>query len=175
MKEEKVLLEATLCFLVRDDKVLLGKKMKKIGAGCWNGYGGGIEKTDSSVEEGALRELREETKGVIAKLKDLKKIAIVDFHNTMSDGREFVCTVHCFLVHDWKGDIQETDEMITPTWFNIGGLPLDEMMPADREWLPRALLGQKLHAKAYLSPFQQESTQPVQVEYVDSFSEKIHS
>ena len=34
MREEKALLHATLCFPVTDASVLLGIKMKKIGAGC---------------------------------------------------------------------------------------------------------------------------------------------
>jgi len=34
MRKEKVLLNATLCFPVKEDKILLGLKMKKIG----NGY-----------------------------------------------------------------------------------------------------------------------------------------
>jgi hypothetical protein len=39
MKKEKVLSRATVCFLTKEDKILLGMKTRKIGAGCWNGYG----------------------------------------------------------------------------------------------------------------------------------------
>ncbi len=56
--EEKTLLNATVCLLVKDDEVMLGIKTKKIGAGCRNGYGGGIE-PDELIKEAAIRELEE--------------------------------------------------------------------------------------------------------------------
>jgi len=166
--EEKVLFNATVCFLVKEDKILLGLKTKKIGKGSWNGYGGGIE-DDESPEDAAVRELREETAGVVATPDDLEKIAIVDFHNTKTDGSVFVCKVHFYLVKNWEGEIKETEEMVNPTWFDKNNLPLDKMMPADKEWLPIALSGQKIIATAYLSPFQQESLKGVEMQYVDSF------
>ena len=43
MQEEKVSLNATLCYPIRDNKILLVLKAQKIGQGCWNGYGGGID------------------------------------------------------------------------------------------------------------------------------------
>src|SRR5512135_2531166 len=54
--DKKVL---TLCFVVRDGRVLLGMKKRGFGAGRWNGFGGKLEPGES-VEEGARRELREE-------------------------------------------------------------------------------------------------------------------
>jgi 8-oxo-dGTP diphosphatase len=59
VKDEKVLLNASLCFLVREGKVLLAKKANKIGKNCWNGYGGGVDGKETP-EESAVRELREE-------------------------------------------------------------------------------------------------------------------
>ena len=47
MNEEKVLFNATVCYPVRDGKVLLAFKTCKIGANCWNGYGGGIEQGET--------------------------------------------------------------------------------------------------------------------------------
>lgn len=61
--------------------------------------------------------------------------------------------------------------MIDPKWFAVEDLPLNEMMPADRQWLPVALSGKKITAKAYLSPFQEQSLADVEIEYVDSFDE----
>lgn len=168
--EEKILFNATLCFLVRGDQVLLATKTKKIGKGCRNGYGGGIEPGESE-REATLRELFEETEGVRVNPDSLKKIAIVDFHNTKSDGGIFVCRVHAYRANDWTGDIHETDEMADPRWFSISELPLSEMMPADRDWLPPALQGKKVIATAYLGPFQQEKLKETELRFVEEFLE----
>lgn len=168
MKEEKVLFNATVCFPAKENKILLGLKTKKIGAGRWNGYGGGIEEGETAIEA-AVRELYEETGGVTVLPKDLEKIAIVSFRNTKSDGEIFVCKVHFYLVHNWTGEPKETEEMIRPTWFDIHNLPLKKMMPADRVWLPITLRGQKIIAEASLGPFQETLLEEVKITYVDSF------
>lgn len=170
MREEKELYSAVVCFLYKDDKILLGVETQKIGKGKRNGYGGGVE--DESILDCAVRELKEETGGVVAQPGDLEKIAIVHFHNTKSDGKTFVCKVHFFLVHKWKGEVKETEEMAEPKWFSINNLPLDEMMPSDKEWLPIALNGKKIIVKAYLGPFQEKSIGDVEITYVSSFLEK---
>ncbi len=169
MREEKVLLNATLCFLEQGSKILLGFKTKKIGKDCWNGYGGGIEEGETPVQS-AIRELEEEL-GAVASPEHLQKIAVVDFHNIKSDNEIFVCRVHCFLVKKWSGELKKTEEMITPTWFEKGNLPFEKMMPADRHWLPPALNGKKIIAKAKYGPFQQELLEEVAIEEVSSFSE----
>lgn len=167
MNEEKVLLHATVCYLIKDNKVLLALKTKKIGEGCWNGYGGGIEEKESVIEA-AVRELHEES-GVVAIPEYLEKIAVVDFHNTKSDGSTFICRVHFFKVFKWTGDPQESEEMITPTWFEINNLPVEKMMPADVYWLPLALGGKKIIGKAHYGPFQKKLMSDVVLEEVVQF------
>ena len=97
-------------------------------------------------------------------------IAIVDFHNTNSDGHSFTCRVHVYFVSQWEGEPQETEEMLTPTWFDKDALPLDGMMPADREWLPIILQGKKILAEAHYGPFQKTLLRHVKFRQVDSFS-----
>ena len=169
MRKEKVLLNATLCFPVKEDKILLGLKMQKIGQGCWNGYGGGID-DEETPEQSMIRELEEEAK-VKAFPNALVKVAIIDFRNTKTDGNVFVCRVHVFLLHQWEGDFQSTDEMANPTWFEKKELPLDDMMPADREWLPIVLDGKKIIGEAEYGPFQKILLKKVELQYVDSFSD----
>lgn len=168
MEEEKTLLNATLCFLVKGDEVLLSLQTQKIGKGCLNGYGGGIEAEDKTPEEAALRELKEEAK-VLVSPNCLQKVAIIDFHNTKSDQSVFICRVHVYLVSHWTGDPQPSNEMIDPTWFRKDLLPLDKMLPADREWLPLVLNGQKIIASAKYGPFQKTLLGGVEIRQVNSF------
>ncbi len=164
MREEKVLLEATRCYLIRGEKVLLALKMKKIGAGFWNGYGGGIEPGENP-QNTAIRELWEEA-GIVTTTESLKKVAIVDFHNTKTDGTTFTCRVHVYVTRFWSGEPKATDEMATPTWFDLSKLPIDQMMPADRFWLPLALSGKRILAKASYGPFQKTLLEDVAIQEV---------
>lgn len=175
MNEEKVLFNATVSLLVKGNKVLLGLKTKKIGAGCRNGYGGGIE--NETIKHAAIRELEEETgknsgkEYITTSEEHLEKVAIVDFCNTKSDGETFVCRVHFFIIKKWIGEANETDEMVDPLFFDIDNLPLDQMMPADREFFPQILNGKKIVAKANYGPYQKELIGNVLIKEVDSFLE----
>ena len=161
MEQEKVLINATVVFLVRSEEVLLAMKTEKIGKGCWNGYGGGVEEGETS-EEATVRELYEEAT-VVVKSEDLEKVAIIDFHNTKSDGCKFVCKVHFYISRKWIGEPKESRTMITPTWFDIDNLPFEKMMPSEKYWLKRILTGEKLRVSVKLGPFQKELLGDVQI------------
>src|SRR3989344_272711 len=102
--------EATLGFLVKDNSVWLALKSRNIGAGLWNGYGGGVEAEDQSLAACLKREVMQES-GVEISEEGLEQVAIVDFHNVTSEGKTFVTRVHVFLIKNWKGVPQETKEM----------------------------------------------------------------
>jgi ADP-ribose pyrophosphatase YjhB (NUDIX family) len=175
MEKEKVLLNATVCLLVSEGKVLLALKMKKIGAGCWNGYGGGIRKGET-VKQAAIRELREESGKkngnvfITTSARHLEKVAVIHFYNTKSDGQTFVCKVHFFIVRKWKGTAVTTDEMANPTFFDKSELP-EKMMPADRIFLPLILSGKKIIGSAKYGPFQKELLEDMIIEEVCEFAE----
>ena len=70
-----VLRKATLCFLLRDDEVLLAMKKRGFGVGKWNGVGGKVMEGES-IEEAMKRECREEI-GVA--LKELEEVGELSF------------------------------------------------------------------------------------------------
>lgn len=167
MQEEKVLLNATVGFPIKGDRVLLGRKMNKIGAGCRNGYGGGIHDGETP-EQSIVRELEEEA-GIKINPDTLDKVAEIDCYNTKSDGETFTCKLYVYFFYQWEGDFQSSNEVSDPVWFNKQELPLDEMMLADREWLPIVLSGRKIIGEARYGPFQKTLLEPVKIQYVDSF------
>ena len=169
MTEEKTFKAATVVFPLRGDNVLLARKTRKIGAGCWNGYGG-VPDPGETLPACAVRELFEES-GLSACPEDLTKIAIMDFHNTKSDGTTFIARVHFYTLAVWEGECHATDEMADPTWFPREQLPLLEMMPADRVYLPLVFSGKKIVGTAHYTPFQQALIGEVALNEVADFPE----
>lgn len=55
------------------------------------------------------------------------------------------------------------------SWFDKNKLPLNEMMPADRFWVPEILVGKKIIAEAHYGPFQKQLLKEVKINYVDKF------
>lgn len=128
---------STLCFPIRKDKVLLGIKQKKIGAGLWNGYGG-KQDGNENIKQTAVRELLEEC-GLAAKVDDLRLIAEINFLQLVGETRKelFVCFI--YVVDKWIGEPKDTLEMKDHTWFPITQLPLSKMLAGDQRWLPTVL------------------------------------
>ena len=127
----------TLCFIQKDDQVLLGRKQRGFGAGYWNGFGGKVEATDASLEAAAQREVKEEC-DVGVTLQPADKVGILTFRFTNnSELRE----VHVYRTSDFSGTINETGEMQKLCWFKTAELPYAEMWEADQRWLPLLLAG----------------------------------
>jgi 8-oxo-dGTP diphosphatase/2-hydroxy-dATP diphosphatase len=168
-EKEKILYEAVVLFFIRDGKVLLAIKKKKIGKGLWNGYGGGIEPEDLTPKDAAVRELGEESGGMTTSVDKLTQVADTCFHNTTEDGTTFVCHMLVYFAYEWKGEARETDEMSLPTWFDFDKIPTDKMLPADKVWLPIVLSGKKIIFKANYGPHQSYMIGETEIQYVDSF------
>ena len=168
--EEKTLYLATLVFPIKGNNVLMAEKMKKIGKGNLNGWGGGVENGETIIQC-ACREFQEETGGAKILPADLKKIAIIHFHNIKSDGTVFVCTVHIFVAEGWIGKIVNTDEMRDPRWVLKEDLPKMKLMPADFYLFPFIFENKPFIATAHYGPFQATLLEPVEIKFVDSFVE----
>ena len=153
MDSEKVLLRACLVFPTTATHVALALKKQKIGAGCLNGVGGGIEEGESALQC-AVREAQEEW-GISFDPETLTKKGVVDFHNRKSDGETFVCRVHIFLSPPWEGAVVESEEMGVPQWFQKDNIPLERMMLADRDWFPVCVTTDDyFYAEAWYGPKQ---------------------
>ena len=141
--------QATLCFLVREvngeKELLLAMKKKRFGVGKWNGVGGKLDfnKGDKDVFDTAIREMKEE---IGVEIKNMERVAILNFHYPYLENSEKEWPVHVFLVKDWEGEPKESKEM-RPKWFKVDEIPFDEMWPDDEFWLPKVLNGKKVKAK----------------------------
>lgn len=127
--------KATLVLPVFAGCVTLARKKRGVGAGLYNGYGGKLERGEGSdPRRGAIRKFQQEAR-VVADVLHLDLRAEVRFYEA---GRStFDCSI--FLLHEWKGEIQESEEMGPPELFMPDKLPYDQMLPADREIIPMVL------------------------------------
>lgn len=168
METEKTLLHAVLVYLEENEQVLLPTKVRKIGAGCRNGYGGGKEEGQTSIEA-VVEETKDEsggknnpddpTRGITIDPQSLQKVALLICHNTKSDNTTFVCEVEVYRATKWEGVAEDTDEMRDAQWFSVHDLPIEDLMLADKVWLPRMYsTDKKLIVTAHYGPFQKTLT-----------------
>ena len=117
----------TLCFIVRDGRVLLIRKKRGIGAGKINGPGGKVDPGETPLAA-AVRETQEEI-GVTPVNPQLR--GDLRFH--FRDGLRLRCLV--YLAGEFRGEPCETPEAI-PRWFLLAAIPYAEMWEDDQHWLP---------------------------------------
>ena len=118
----------TLLMIVQGQRVLLGEKKRGFGAGFWNGFGGKGD-AGESVDEAALRELREEAgiEAVDATVRGLLTFVYDDQSRPME--------VRVYHASRFTGEPMETEEM-RPAWWNVKDLPFERMWPDDEIWYP---------------------------------------
>lgn len=134
----------TLAFLLTEEKICLALKKRGFGEDNWNGYGGKIE-GDETIEESAIREIKEESEVIVLK-EDLEKVGIIEFLYP----NDMHLEVHTFFIRKWSGNPEETEEM-KPEWFQFSDIPYEHMWADDPHWLPRVLQGEKLIGKVWFN------------------------
>ncbi|XP_051856082.1 oxidized purine nucleoside triphosphate hydrolase isoform X1 [Antechinus flavipes] len=127
----------TLVLVMKPQQILLGMKKRGFGAGKWNGFGGKVEDGET-IEEGAKRELLEESGLTVDTLQKIGKITFEFVGNTE------LMDVHIFYADRFHGTPKESDEM-RPQWFQLEQVPFSDMWPDDSYWFPLMLQKKKFH------------------------------
>ena len=126
----------------RDEK----RKRQRIGIDRWVPPGGGTEPTDRSQKHAAQREVWQET-GLRFPLKAFRKVGVL---------RGYAASVArpLWLVHIYAVCAPPDNQAFVPNgeytemrWFSLSRLPFEQMLPGDREWLPKVAMGQRLTIK----------------------------
>lgn len=124
----------TVCCIFRDEKILLKFATRGIAKGKWVQPGGGVEEGESP-EEGAVREVVEET-GLKVALRDLRDHGTINFH---LDGKKEIGIVgYLYSTTKFSGKARGTDEGRL-RWFPVERLPWQKMFPGDVYWVPQIL------------------------------------
>lgn len=137
-------IHATLCFILRDNSVLLLKKNPGLfGAGKWNAPGGKLQ-LDEDLEHCAVREAHEET-GLI--VRNPIRVGLLKFFK--HDKRVSPdWTGHVFLAREFQGTLKESREGVL-RWFPTAQPPFEEMWEDDRYWFKHAIEGTKFRGNFY--------------------------
>lgn len=110
--------------VIKDKKVLLGKRKNAHGEGAWSFPGGHLE-FQETIEDCAIREVKEET-GL-----EVKKVKVGPFTNDIfiKEGKHYLTV---FLVADYEGGevkITEPDRWEVWDWFEWEKLPQPLFVP----------------------------------------------
>lgn len=131
-----MVIHVTLCYLIKDNKVLLQRKSKELfGGEKWNGPGGKIKENENPLEC-VKREISEE---IGVKVSNLKNYGLLKFFK--ADELFMVCNV--FVTNEFEGEPKSGIEGVVK-WFNFNNMPFKEMWPSDKIWFPLILQGKKI-------------------------------
>lgn len=124
----------TLCYPVKDGKVLLAMKKRGFGMGKWNGPGG-KDQEGETPEETCRRETKEE---IGVDLDKLEYRGVIEFVFEFKPEWNQVCSI--FVANEIIGEPLESEEMM-PAWFPLESVPYMDMWADDPIWLPGVLAG----------------------------------
>ena len=125
--------ETTLLYLLKGNQILLAMKKRGFGVGKYNGIGGKLEPGET-VEQAMVRETQEE---ICVTPTKYQKHGVLLF-DMYYKGEHVLENVHIFTATEFDGEPRETEEM-RPSWFALNQVPMDQMHPTDRKWLPWVL------------------------------------
>ena len=131
-------LNETLVYLIRENKILFIEKKRGFGKDFINGVGGKVEE-DETIEQGAIREVREE---VNVNIVSLEKRGVILFINNDTE----TLLVHVFVSSDFDGEPFDSDEA-KPIWIDKNNIPYERTWGDDKYWLPKVLAGKFIYAE----------------------------
>eukprot|EP01065_Artemidia_motanka_P001138 TRINITY_DN10537_c0_g1_i1.p1 TRINITY_DN10537_c0_g1~~TRINITY_DN10537_c0_g1_i1.p1 ORF type:complete len:214 (+),score=68.31 TRINITY_DN10537_c0_g1_i1:70-642(+) len=130
----------TLLFVRKDGRLLMGRKARGFGTGKWNGFGGKVDRGKETIDEAALRELKEEA-GVEG--LGLRRRGVLFFWFDPEHEKKLM-EVHLYQCDDFVGEYAESEEMHPIQWWDERALPAPEMWADDEHWMPFFLEGSPL-------------------------------
>ncbi len=131
---------ATLCYLIDEDRILLGKKKYGGAKDKINGFGGKVEYTDKSIADAVIREFKEETNIDISS-PILTSVLFFNSLDTKTQEKKNV-NIYVYIANSYKGIPEESEEM-TVEWIDLKSIPFDQMWENDRLWFNIVMSGKK--------------------------------
>jgi 8-oxo-dGTP diphosphatase len=122
--------------VIRDGRILLGKRLKKAGYGTWGLVGGHLE-FGESFSQGAARELLEET-GLVA--TKLEFVGLLNTGPSSAPGSNDHYIQVNFVASEWAGEPENKEPDICEQleWFFLDALP-ENIFPPHKDFIPAYL------------------------------------
>jgi 8-oxo-dGTP pyrophosphatase MutT (NUDIX family) len=133
---------ATLCHIIKGDRILLKRAARGISKGKWNAPGGKLTDTETPLDN-VRREVLEETR---LKVRNMIYHGIMEYF--MWGKKTLHTRAYLFSTHSFQGKYGSTAEGRL-RWFNRHNLPFDQMWPDDEYWIHLALMGSRFNGKFY--------------------------
>jgi 8-oxo-dGTP diphosphatase len=137
---------STVCWIIKDDKVLLKLANSGISKGKWNAPGGKNFDNESGVDC-IKREVFEET-GL--KIEHPTYHGFLNFFLGKENKGEPDWITHIFSTRGFSGELKESREG-SLKWFELNELPFKNMWQDDLYWVPLLLEGKKFLGNFYFS------------------------
>ena len=134
-------MKATLLYVLKDNKILLGEKLRGFGIGKINGIGGKVDPGET-VDDAMIRETKEEI-GVFP--IDAKCVAKLTYYEKFN-GEDTKLETYVFITDKIDGKPSKSSEM-NPMWFDVDEIPYGKMFGDDEFWLPQVLSGKCVEAE----------------------------
>lgn len=123
--------KGTVCFLVKEEEVLLILIEYSPNNRKWTGIGGIVDEGES-LEDTIIREAQEESYLQIEK-NSLREVAELNYDNLQ---------LYVFLSDEWSGELKAKESSLKEfRWFHKKKLPFSEMHEDNDKWLPQVLDG----------------------------------
>lgn len=124
------IIPAVLIAAIKDDRVLLARRRETSYMDGWYGLPGGHLEANETLQEGAVRELREET-DLVAKPEDLELFHV--YQNINTPGRQYIGFM--FRLAKWQGRHKDNESKVEGAkFFDLSSLP-DKLIPYHKEAL----------------------------------------
>ena len=137
--------DGVVCYIRDNGRVLLQLKAEdRFGGGWWNAPGGKVADGES-LEQAAVREVREETGLAVAALREHGSLTFY-----FGDAPDPSFTVFVFSTTTFEGVVTPSKEGDL-AWWDEARLPYDEMWADDVVWLPHVLAGHRVQGIFRLS------------------------